>query len=139
MEVATTCSTWCDHEPKFSNSFTDGLGGGTHATTSSDIYNDFYIPKGILAVFMRHARTDICSTGATVIGNIWYAVNILLILNVDILVRAMTRDETRCPDAETFIPERFLDAEGMLTDDKVDFVFGFGRRVCPGRQLCVTH
>lgn len=46
----------------------------------------------------------------------------------------MTRDETRYPNADKYIPERFLDAEGMLTDDKVDFVFGFGRRVCPGEQ-----
>ena len=51
----------------------------------------------------------------------------------------MTRDETRYPNAERFIPERFLDAKGMLTDDKVDFVFGFGRRVCPGKQLRITR
>jgi cytochrome P450 len=46
----------------------------------------------------------------------------------------MSRDETRYPNAEQFIPERFLDAEGMLTGDTVDFVFGFGRRACPGRH-----
>ncbi|KAF8547992.1 cytochrome P450 [Imleria badia] len=56
--------------------------------------------------------------GATVIANIW----------------AMTRDETRYPDPEAFIPERFLDSEGMLIeDDPSEFVFGFGRRICPGR------
>jgi len=55
--------------------------------------------------------------GACVVGNVW----------------AMSRDETRYPNAEQFLPERFLDAEGMLTDDVPDFVFGFGRRVCPGR------
>ena len=55
-------------------------------------------------------------------------------------LRAMSRDETRYPNAEQFIPERFLDAEGMLTGDSVDFVFGFGRRACPGKQLvCATH
>ncbi|KAF8142014.1 cytochrome P450 [Boletus edulis] len=74
--------------------------GLPHATSTSDIYNGFYIPKG-----------------ATVIGNVW----------------AMSRDESRYPNAEQFLPERFLDAEGMLTDDIPDFVFGFGRRVCPGR------
>ncbi|KAH0833379.1 cytochrome P450 [Lanmaoa asiatica] len=92
--------------------------GVPHATTSSDIYNGFYIPKGISDVFTRRARNDNCSTGATVFGNIW----------------AITRDETRYPNAEKFIPERFLDAQGMLTDDSADFVFGFGRRVCPGRH-----
>ena len=90
-------------------------------------------------VFTRHARNNICSVGATVFGNIWYGVGILLIVDINIFVRAMARDETRYPDAETFIPERFLDAEGMLTDDKVDFTFGFGRRVCPGKQLRATH
>jgi len=48
-------------------------------------------------------------------------------------LRAMSRDETRYPNAEQFTPERFLDAEGMLTDDTPDFVFGFGRRICPGK------
>ncbi|KAF9228928.1 cytochrome P450 [Gyrodon lividus] len=76
--------------------------GVPHATTSSDIYKGFYIPKG-----------------ATIIGNIW----------------AMSRDEVRYPNAEQFIPERFLTAEGILTDDNPsEFIFGFGRRACPGRH-----
>ena len=90
-------------------------------------------------VFTRRARNNICSIGATVFGNVWYAVGILLIVHINIFVRAMTRDETRYPDAEKFIPERFLDTDGMLTDDKVEFVFGFGRRVCPGKSLYTTH
>ncbi|KAF8553813.1 cytochrome P450 [Imleria badia] len=57
--------------------------------------------------------------GAIVITNIW----------------AMSRDEVRYPDADKFMPERFLNAEGMLTDDDPgDFAFGFGRRRCPGRH-----
>ncbi|KAG6374677.1 cytochrome P450 [Boletus reticuloceps] len=91
--------------------------GLPHATRTSDIYNGFYIPKGISYRSMRPVRNDISSTGATVFGNIW----------------AMSRDESRYPNAEQFLPERFLDAEGMLTDDEPDFVFGFGRRVCPGQ------
>ncbi|KAF9228921.1 cytochrome P450 [Gyrodon lividus] len=76
--------------------------GVPHATTSSDIYKGFYIPKG-----------------AIIIGNIW----------------AMSRDESRYPNAEQFIPERFLIAEGTLTDDNPsEFIFGFGRRACPGRH-----
>ncbi|KAF8557536.1 cytochrome P450 [Imleria badia] len=56
--------------------------------------------------------------GATVIANIW----------------AMSRDETRYPNPEAFIPERFLDSEGILNkDNPAEFVFGFGRRICPGR------
>ena len=51
----------------------------------------------------------------------------------------MSRDETRYPNAEQFLPERFLDAEGMLTDDTPDFAFGFGRRVCPGKPDVDLH
>ncbi|KIK95912.1 hypothetical protein PAXRUDRAFT_826541 [Paxillus rubicundulus Ve08.2h10] len=74
-----------------------------HATTSSDVYKGFYIPKG-----------------ATVFTNIW----------------AMSRDEARYPNAAKFIPERFLTAEGALNEDEPSgFVFGFGRRRCPGRHV----
>ena len=52
----------------------------------------------------------------------------------------MTRDEARYPDGNKFMPERFLDAEGMLTDDDPsEFVFGFGRRGCPGSPLHPDH
>ncbi|KIK82097.1 hypothetical protein PAXRUDRAFT_728978 [Paxillus rubicundulus Ve08.2h10] len=57
--------------------------------------------------------------GATVVANVW----------------AMSRDEARYPNAEQFIPERFLTAEGTLIDDNpAQYVFGFGRRMCPGRH-----
>ncbi|KIJ11836.1 hypothetical protein PAXINDRAFT_171580 [Paxillus involutus ATCC 200175] len=75
--------------------------GMPHATTSSDIYKGFYIPKG-----------------ATVVTNVW----------------AISRDEARYPNAEQFTPERFLTTEGTLSDDDpAEYVFGFGRRICPGR------
>ena len=45
----------------------------------------------------------------------------------------MSRDEGRFPNAEAFVPERFLDEDGMLNNnDPTNFVFGFGRRICPG-------
>ncbi|KAF9228926.1 cytochrome P450 [Gyrodon lividus] len=76
--------------------------GVPHATSTSDIYKGFYIPKG-----------------TTIIPNTW----------------AMSRDEVRYPNAEQFIPERFLTAEGtLIDDDPSEFVFGFGRRLCPGRH-----
>jgi cytochrome P450 len=40
----------------------------------------------------------------------------------------MTRDEDVYQDAESFLPERFLKADGTLNDDTVDYAFGFGRR-----------
>ncbi|KAG1825395.1 cytochrome P450 [Suillus variegatus] len=46
----------------------------------------------------------------------------------------ITRDEKRYPDASRFMPERFLDVNGALTNDSpAGYIFGFGRRVCPGR------
>ncbi|KAK7983339.1 hypothetical protein PG989_010741 [Apiospora arundinis] len=43
-----------------------------------------------------------------------------------------TRDESVYPDPETFNPDRFL---GPNPAPHPDFVFGFGRRVCPGKLL----
>ncbi|KAF8837463.1 cytochrome P450 [Paxillus ammoniavirescens] len=48
---------------------------------------------------------------------------------------AMTRNENKYPNASEFIPERFIDPAGGLTTDTVDFVWGFGRRVCAGRHV----
>ncbi|KAG1846130.1 cytochrome P450 [Suillus tomentosus] len=46
----------------------------------------------------------------------------------------ISRDEKRYPEASHFMPERFLDVNGALTDDNpAGYVFGFGRRACPGR------
>lgn len=47
----------------------------------------------------------------------------------------MTRDEGLYPEPESFMPERFwgkMDSEAAC---QVDTVFGFGRRVCPGREF----
>ncbi|TFY83605.1 hypothetical protein EWM64_g397 [Hericium alpestre] len=42
------------------------------------------------------------------------------------------------PDPEAFKPERFLTKEGGLSDDEVLAGFGFGRRVCPGRNFAMS-
>ncbi|KAG1855549.1 cytochrome P450 [Suillus subluteus] len=56
--------------------------------------------------------------GTTVIYNTW----------------GISRDERRYPEASRFMPERFLDVNGALTDDDpAGYVFGSGRRACPGR------
>ncbi|KAG1785838.1 cytochrome P450 [Suillus plorans] len=42
--------------------------------------------------------------------------------------------QKRYPDASNFIPERFIDSDGALTsDDPAQYIFGLGRRICPGR------
>ncbi|KAG2069074.1 cytochrome P450 [Suillus decipiens] len=75
--------------------------GIPRATSSDDVYDGYFIPKG-----------------TTVQYNTW----------------AISRDEKRYPDASRFMPERFLDVNGALTDDDpAGYVFGSGRRICPGR------
>ncbi|KZT66772.1 cytochrome P450 [Daedalea quercina L-15889] len=59
--------------------------------------------------------------GSLVVTNVW----------------AMSRDEEHFHDPERFDPERFVDmtAEDAEARDPRKFVFGFGRRVCPGRVI----
>ena len=47
----------------------------------------------------------------------------------------MCHNEEKYPNASEFNPDRFLNPDGTLTDDTVSVVWGFGRRICPGRHL----
>ncbi|KAI0657956.1 cytochrome P450 [Cubamyces menziesii] len=56
--------------------------------------------------------------GSMIVPNVW----------------AMSRDEAVYPNPDRFLPERFL-KDGNIDPnvrDPADFVFGFGRRICPG-------
>jgi cytochrome P450 len=45
-------------------------------------------------------------------------------------------DPEEYPDPEDFKPERFLDEDGSVRDDPtLSFVFGVGKRICPGRHF----
>lgn len=57
--------------------------------------------------------------GAIVTPNVW----------------AMCHNEDKYANASEFNPDRFLNPDGTLTDDTVSCVWGFGRRICPGRHL----
>ncbi|KIL67639.1 hypothetical protein M378DRAFT_73397, partial [Amanita muscaria Koide BX008] len=48
---------------------------------------------------------------------------------------AVTRNEEKYPEPESFCPERFFKSDGTLDDDTVIYAFGFGRRICPGRHM----
>jgi len=47
----------------------------------------------------------------------------------------MTHNEALYPSPNTFDPERFFGPEKMASEasQQVEVVFGFGRRICPGR------
>ncbi|KAI0062677.1 cytochrome P450 [Artomyces pyxidatus] len=58
--------------------------------------------------------------GSIIISNVW----------------AILRDPSVYPDPDEFKPERFLTAGGQPRDDPIlNTVFGFGKRICPGRHL----
>ncbi|KAL4063425.1 cytochrome P450 [Scleroderma citrinum] len=81
--------------------------GLPHRLTEDDVYEGMFIPKGTL-----------------IFGNIW----------------AILRDETLYPNPHVFDPERFLHPgrAGIKAERRRDprtYVFGFGRRRCPGAHL----
>ncbi|KAF8988340.1 cytochrome P450 [Cyathus striatus] len=58
--------------------------------------------------------------GTTIIPNIW----------------RFMRDPKKYSSPEKFSPERFLSTNGHSPDeDPRNYIFGFGRRICPGRHL----
>lgn len=111
--------------------------GVPHATTRSDIYKGYYIPKGmsiselepivvITAFERRNCRREYLVRDQQMI--------VVAETHTTMFCRAMSYDEDRYSNPEAFIPERFLDAQGQLIeDDPAEIIFGFGRRVCPGK------
>jgi len=49
--------------------------------------------------------------------------------------RGIYHDEEAYPEPSIFKPERFLEADGTLSDNYPNAVFGTGRRMCPGRHV----
>ncbi|KAE9394855.1 cytochrome P450, partial [Gymnopus androsaceus JB14] len=79
-----------------------------HLSTEEDIYNGYRIPKN-----------------ATVMANVW----------------AILHDGTKFPDPYTFNPDRYIcAADGRLNLHVMDPTsgFGFGRRICPGRNMAFS-
>ncbi|KAI0829316.1 cytochrome P450 [Trametes gibbosa] len=76
-----------------------------HRLMEDDVYKNMAIPRGTL-----------------VFGNVWN----------------MTRNPALFPDPDSFNPERYIEKVDAATASRRDprnFVFGFGRRRCPGAHL----
>ena len=81
-----------------------------------DEYRGYRIPKGATA----SPRPFLIGRGAysiQIIPNVW----------------SILHDEERYPDPMAFKPERFLGDEPQQEPNLL--VFGFGKRICPGRFL----
>ncbi|KAJ4501089.1 cytochrome P450 [Lentinula lateritia] len=82
--------------------------GIPHASTSEDLYRGYRIPAGSIMV-----------------PNIW----------------AILHDENTYPEPHTFKPERFIGEDGKINPavkDPDTALFGFGRRICPGRFMAFS-
>ncbi|THU91607.1 cytochrome P450, partial [Dendrothele bispora CBS 962.96] len=81
--------------------------GVPHVTRTDDVYEGYFIPKGTM-----------------VFGNLW---------------ALLREEEIYGPNVDEFIPERFLDQDGKVDSTKnyylYDTAFGWGRRICPGKDL----
>ncbi|KAF7374700.1 O-methylsterigmatocystin oxidoreductase [Mycena sanguinolenta] len=81
------------------------------------------VPLGVAHAISEDDIYDGCfiPKGSAVVTNIW----------------GMTRDTNLFEDPNSFKPERFL-KDGQLSDDSCDFIFGFGRRICPGQDYALA-
>ncbi|KAJ7670878.1 cytochrome P450 [Mycena polygramma] len=76
-----------------------------HAVSEDDVYKGYHIPAG-----------------AIVLGKAWAIFN---------------EEKTYGPNTDQFIPERWLTEDGYVNTEMGDSsaAFGFGRRICPGRDM----
>jgi hypothetical protein len=87
-----------------------------------DEYQGYYLPAG-----------------SVVVGNAWYVSTALLgyIHFISDFCRSVLHDPIAYPSPHIFNPSRFLTSSGTLNPDvrDPDAAFGFGRRICPGRDM----
>jgi len=105
------------------------------------VYEGFFIPKGANDYYTTNFHVRSLThvwLGAWVIGNIWYDVftQSFVVIMIHIVFRAILHDPDVYPEPEVFNPDRFLTPDGTLRDDStLPSVFGFGKRICPGKYL----
>ncbi|KAG6816067.1 hypothetical protein H0H93_008582 [Arthromyces matolae] len=101
-----------------------------HRLVADDVYDGYHLPEGTI---VRVFHSISC--------NIWYATKFMgvphLQINSQLSCRGILHDETRYPDPESFKPERFegLNSKEAKNLDPENFVYGFGRRRCPGHNF----
>ncbi|KAG1836856.1 cytochrome P450 [Suillus subluteus] len=77
------------------------------------------VPSGLAHRTTKEVRNYCIPAGTTVIGHHW----------------SISRDPKVFPEPHAFKPQRWINDQGRLGDDLKFFVFGFGRRVCPGQYV----
>ncbi len=74
--------------------------------------------------------------GSVVMANLWYDICHIYSRLASTFCRAILHDPVVFPEPDSFKPERFINPDGSFRDDPVvSTVFGFGKRICPGRHL----
>jgi cytochrome P450 len=74
--------------------------------------------------------------GSMVMANLWCDICHVYSHLASTFCRAILHDPTVFPEPDSFKPERFINPDGSLRDDPVvSTIFGFGKRICPGRHL----
>ena len=69
-------------------------------------------------------------------ANLWCNICSVLSRLAPTFFRAILHDPIMYPEPDSFKPERFINPDGSLRDDPVvSTIFGFGKRICPGRHL----
>ena len=70
------------------------------------------------------------------IANLWCDTYPIPFCLASTFCRAILHDPVKYPEPDTFKPERFIDPNGSVREDPVlASIFGFGKRICPGRHL----
>jgi hypothetical protein len=91
-----------------------------------DFYNGYFLPKNSI-----------------ILGNAWCVLSLSVRprrpaheIDGALISRAILHDDRLFPDPFTFKPERFIGPDvDPRVHPAVDYAFGFGRRVCPGRWM----
>ncbi|KAG1745498.1 cytochrome P450 [Suillus paluster] len=111
----------------------DSVVGSDRLPTFEDRRSLPYVESVLREVFRWHPIVPLGVPHATSSDDIYEGhfipQGLLLMSNPGI-----ARDEKRYPEPSRFMPERFMDVNGALTDDDpAEYIFGLGRRGCPGR------